>query len=238
MGEVSEAISPKAEAEFKSTSTELRTETEHNNAAPLLCSTHFKSKEEDSAASSPTREALGSSTHIREDLSSLHRRPAIIIARSQWWTMLSETLRTSAAAPPSHEHQWTPRDDMMPKHSSYYQSDDLPSAHRPKPAARPPPSPSSARSPSPFLERAEDSGAARRPLEPVIPPGVAAEREEVERQRQWRSLRWNELHYHHKESLAKELEQRILLLLWITVLLVHLHLTVSHHPAHLAALRS
>ena len=122
-----------------------------------------------------------------------------------------------------------PQLGMEPTAPAYYQSGELSSSHQPKPSTRRPPSlsPPSRRAISPTRAGANDSGGVHRPLEPLVPPSVAAEREELERQRAWRSARWNELHFHHRESLVKELERRILLLIWVTVELVTQQLHIA-----------
>ena len=73
---------------------------------------------------------------------------------------------------------------------------------------------------SPCAQSRSDASPVSRPVELVIPPSVLDQRREEERLRAWRSARWNELHFHHKDSLAEELKKKILLLIWVTVLLV------------------
>ena len=157
-------------------------------------------------------------------------------------------------APPHHHdrHRLLHHKLTMPAAARYYQSDDpaldfwedtdVPALSPPRTARARPASPSRTATPSP--EAALKAGSAsspsasasaaepHRPLACVVPPSLVAEREDMERQRAWRSARWNELHYHHKDSLAQELEKRILLLIWITVELVS---AASPHAARAAS---
>ena len=155
---------------------------------------------------------------MRHPLPTAHQRAgdrAVVVRgclRAQMSASHGHQLLDPHGSPPRyHSTDSTPRLSRQPM----TQPQSLPPAPPPLPGA------ASAAEREPPFSSAADSAPALRPLEEVVPPSAAKEREELERQREWRTARWNELHWHHKESLAIELERRILLLIWITVELVH-----------------